>query len=591
MERDFHLSQKALVIPALTSFILLALVGRLYYLQIIKAQNLGEILIGTRVFRTPIVPPRGEITDRHGKILATNQPQLSVLVTPEEIYKNESALTRLSRLLNIPKEELVEIVDSNRHLRYVPFILRNISLRQAIQIEERKAVLPGVTVQTQPIRLYLHGENFAHLIGYVGGLSPADIERLTSAGYDLPNYVGKTGVENHYDFHLLGKFGYHRIERRRKALVIRSTEPPLPGNRLYLTIDADLQLYAQSLLNERRGAIVAIDPRNGEILCLASSPSFDPNLFAKPVSKKDWSRLISHPGAPLHNRALSSAFAPGSTFKMVTLIAAVRAGMLSPSTTFNCDGAFEIGSRRVRCLGRHGRMDYEQAIERSCNVFFANLANRVGRERIVATAKEFGFGDLTKIDLPEEKPGTLPTDEWLQRFRRPWYPGNTVNLGIGQGEISATPLQMAHYISIIANRGIGYTPHILSKEQPPESTRPIEKGTEVEHQVILGDLWWDRLHRALIRVVAFGTGRAAQIPGTLVAGKTGSAEHIRGRPPHAWFIGFAPADDPKIAVAILVESAGQGGRAAAPLAQKLIARYLGASSEKSENSPSLPKTN
>ncbi|MCL6623450.1 MAG: penicillin-binding protein 2, partial [Fimbriimonadales bacterium] len=462
MERDFHPTSKAYVIPALTLLVLLALTLRLYYLQIIKGEHLGEVLIGTRIFRAPIVPPRGEITDRNGHVIATNRPELTVLVTPKVIREYPPAIARLSRLLGIPQDDLSQIIEENRLLRYAPFVLKGgISLQQAVQIEERKALLPGVSVQTQPIRFYPLGKDFAPVVGYVGGLNSNDVERLTSAGYDLPHFVGKTGVEAQYDLDLIGRFGYHRVERRGKTLVVRSTEPPQPGYRLQLTLDADLQSYAQSLLQDRRGAIVAIDPRNGEVLCLASTPTFDPNLFTKPLSKKDWARLVSHPGAPLHNRALSSAFAPGSTFKLVTLIAGVRAGLLSPSTTFTCEGAFQLGTRRVRCLGRHGRLDYERAIERSCNVFFANLAHRVGRERIVATAREFGFGDLTGIDLREEKTGTLPTDEWLEKSRRPWYPGNTVNLGIGQGEISATPLQMAHYISVIANRGIGYKPHVL----------------------------------------------------------------------------------------------------------------------------------
>ncbi len=591
MERELNLTSKAYTLPALTLFILLAITARLYYLQIIKGQHLGEVFVTTRVFRAPIVPPRGDIIDRHGKIIATNQSKLTVLVTPEEIQNNPSALALLSRLLGIPKEELSRTVQENRHLRYAPFILKgNISLKQAIQIEERKALLPGVSVQAQPIRYYPYGKDFAHIVGYVGGLSAQDVERLTSAGYELPHFIGKTGVEAQYDFPLLGKFGYHRVERRKKTLVIRSTEPPQPGSRLQLTLDADLQSYAQSLLNGRQGAIVAIDPQRGDILCLTSSPAFDPNWFTKPISRKDWARLVSHPGAPLHNRALSSAFAPGSTFKIVTLIAGIRAGLLSPSTTFYCDGAFQLGSRRVRCLGHHGRLDYERAIERSCNVFFANLAHRVGRERIVATAKEFGFGELTGIDLPEEKTGILPTEEWLQMTHRPWYPGNTVNLGIGQGEISATPLQMAHYISIIANRGRGYKPYTLLREQSAESPYAVATQPTISHEVRLSDLWWERIHRALTRVVATGTGRAAQIPGITVAGKTGSAEHLRGRRPHAWFIGFAPVEDPKIAVAVLVESGGQGGREAAPLAQKIMARYLGVSHEIQNLAPSPRST-
>jgi penicillin-binding protein 2 len=283
------------------------------------------------------------------------------------------------------------------------------------------------------------------------------------------------------------------------------------------------------------------------------------------IPRDVWAELNSE-ARPLFNRAIAGTYNPGSTFKIATLVTAIRQGLLSPATTFVCTGSTRIGNRTVRCLGHHGRISYQTAIEKSCNVFFAELGSRIQREQIVSVAQEFGIGNRTGIDIPGESSGLLPTDEWLRSRKENWYTGDTVNLAIGQGRLGVTPLQMACYVSLIANRGIAYRPHIAYRDRPPEPLTTVN----------LDSTWWDRIVGAMKKVVESGTGVRARLDGVSVAGKTGSAQTGAGRRPHGWFIAFAPAEQPTIALAVVVEHSDEGGRVAAPIAHELLKEYFSA---------------
>lgn len=568
----------AQIVPGFVAMGFLVLFLRLWYLQIVKGEELSRLAIRTRTIEEAIPPPRGEIVDRENQPLATVKPALAVMITPNEIIRKPDAIRRLAKIIQADPQELQNEIQNHLQRRFLPFVEKvGLQINQAIAIEEQRAFLPGVFVRSLPVRRYPHGYALAHVIGYVGGLDEKDIERILTISKLLPPFTGKNGVERAYDEQLMGTPGVEAVEvdSRGKPLRPRTSESPLPGAKLVLTVDLDLQQFVANEFRGKRGAVVAMNPKNGEILCLYSSASYDPNLFVKGISATQWERLSKDPSLPLHNRAIASAYAPGSTFKLVTLIAGIRTGVITPSTTFHCRGGLKIGNRYFRCLGVHGRVNFERAIEKSCNVFFAEIATRVKRHNIVGVAQEFGFGKKLGIDIPGERTGTLPNTEWLEKNGIRWYLGDSVNLSIGQGYLGGTPLQLAQYASTIANKGIAYKPHFVRtvihslSRQPPQEIKPIPFS-----KLNIDPLWWDRITNAMVRVVDFGTGRAAYIKGIRFAGKTGTAQQKRGTTPHALFIGFAPADDPEIALAVVLEGAGQGGQVAAPIAGKIVRFYL-----------------
>jgi len=309
---------------------------------------------------------------------------------------------------------------------------------------------------------------------------------------------------------------------------------------------------------------------------LASGPTYDPNVFANRGPKAAIQSILQNESQPMHNRAAGSSYAPGSTFKIVTLLSAVRAGVITPSTTYDCNGSIRIGNRTFRCLGHHGRINYETALQESCNVFYASLAESMKRTQIASTATALGLGLRTGIDLPSERAGVIPTDQWIKDRKVDWYPGDTINTAVGQGYVDATPLQMAQLISIVANNGVAYVPHLVksivapSANAVPANTQPRES-----LRIDIPPEWWDRLQRALVRVVEYGTASSARISGVTVAGKTGSAEHSRrSSKSHSWFVAYAPVENPVIAIAVVVEAAGHGSEVAAPIARQVIQRYL-----------------
>ena len=559
---------------------LLIILFRLWYLQVVRGSDLSQQALQGRTVSIAVTPPRGIIMDRKGKPLASVAPSLALMVVPGELDGNEEAIRRLVKICALDRAELEADIKENMFRRFLPFVAKlGLTTEQAMAVEEKRAFLPGVFVRPESIREYPSGSAAAHVVGYVGVVSPEDVERLTTDGHrrrsGLPNFVGKVGVERVHDKTLMGLSGrdWVEIDTRGRPLRDSVSDPPTPGYNVVLTIDMDLQRVAEAQLAGRKGAIVALDPNTGEVLCIASGPTFDPNVFARRAPRATIKQLLTDKRNPLLHRAIASSYAPGSTYKIATMIAGLRAGVLTENTHYTCTGAMKVGSRTFRCLGRHGSIAYHRAMQKSCNIFFAKVGQSVQRQGLADTSLLLGLGKETGIDLLSERAGSIPTDAWLQKRELDWYPGDIVNMAVGQGYVGCTPLQMASYIATVASHGKRYRPHITKAMIPPGGTpqgfEPILDG-EVE----LSPEWWSRLTDALVAVVDGGTAKAAQIPGVRVAGKTGSSEHTRGQRTHGWFVGFAPADKPRIAIAVVLEAAGHGGAVAVPVAKQVMEAYL-----------------
>lgn len=594
---QFDLRHGALLI--VLGIAILIIFFRLWYLQVMQADALTA---KAEVFRTSSVDklaPRGLIFDREGKLLAGVQPELVLTAVPAVVYKKPVVVQRIfsrfgltlpktqpivlhkiSKLIGVPFKKLEAKVASGNWRPYLPTpIAIDVPIEAASRVAESPDEFPGIGVESQPMRVQTDTVTMSHIMGYVWTPSKGDVDRLEAEKVKPAEYVGKLGIEYVYEKQLMGKAGSEQLEidAKRRPLRIVGRNNPTPGDRLVLSVSKDLQRYALSLLKGRTGAIVAIEPKTGEILCLASSPSYDAAVFRGGIQPDEWNALQNNPTKPMLNRAISSRYSPGSTFKIVTTLAGVSAGVWSPGKTAFCDGFYKVGNRKLKCLGRHGYVSFHQAMTKSCNAYFADLGIHAGAEALKQTALDLGLGNKTGIDLRSESKGLVPTDEWLEAQKPPrkWYPGDTVNMSIGQGETAATPLQMANVIALVANDGKSFVPHLVRKIIPSDKKLPpIPIQPTVAHSIDAPPSFWHALKGALGSVIENGTAKAAQISGMRWGGKTGSTEHRRGRETHSWFVGFAPLNAPKIAIAVLVEDAGHGGEVAAPIAKQVVEHYL-----------------
>ncbi len=553
--------------------IFLAIVGRLVQLQLIEGRQNRELAEHNRIRVVRALAPRGGIYDRKGRLLATSRLSFSVTVSPDSLRADggKDPVKMLAGALGLPAREVAAYLNRQRRAGYesVP-LCRDAPRAVVARVEELSPYLTGVSVLADAVRYYPHGRLAAHALGYVREISPEELARPENADHQPMDLIGKAGVERVAEEALRGADGGHQIEvdaRGRRVRTLGMVEPR-PGRDVWLTLDLDLQRAAEEALAGRAGAAVALDPRNGEILALASSPSYDPNLFIGSLSPAQWRRM-SGPDYPQQNRAVSSRYPPGSIFKIVTAAAALEAGEVRPGDWFQCTGAFHIGSWRMRCWNRsgHGDVSFTQGFAQSCNVMFANLGRRVGAEGLAAMARRLGLGQPSGVDLPDEAAGLVPTPEWKQaRRKQAWYPGDTCQMAIGQGDCEVTPLQMAQLVAAIANGGTLVRPHIvLSVAGEPEARQPAAVGSAgLQASTIAA------IVEGMKGVVAPG-GTAASIATDRyeIAGKTGTAQASGGEA-HAWFAGFAPADSPVIAVAVVVEHGGSGPEAAAPIARRMF---------------------
>ena len=587
--REPEFDTRHLVFPIALGLAFLILLVRLWYLQVVMSSQLVEKAQYSQRSSISQLAPRGLIFDRNGVELAGLEPRVVITARPGVVMKNVWVLDKLARMLGI---ETGRLLDKVREANWRPYLPTPIHVGATIEVATRVAEsgqhLPGIEVTTMPMRIYPDTLSFTHVLGYVWTPNGDDVKRLSDQGFKAAAYVGKIGIERVYEGALMGTAGTEEFEfdSRRKPARSVGRNNPLPGARLSLTLDADLQQAAVKLLEGNRGAIVAIDPTNGEVLCLASAPTYDSKPFEGGISSKDWKALNDDPGHPLINRAIASSHAPGSTFKLVTTLAAMRAGVFDPNRTFYCGGYYEVGNRKSRCLGHHGAIAFNRALAKSCNTFFSDLGMRAGKDMLRQTALDCGLGGRLGIDLVGESTGVVPTDEWIARWRNPvkWYPGDTVNLAIGQGELSVTPLQMAQLVALVANRGIAYRPHLVRAIGAPGADGEAELlAPQVASSIDLPAWQWAQLTQAMTSVIDDGTATIARIPGISWGGKTGSAERRGQKMTDAWFVGFAPADNPRIAICVNVENVGHGSNFAAPLARDLVKAYL---SRKAAASPS-----
>ncbi len=612
--KDYSQESRTFGARAMLAFVLVlvlvsVLVGRLYFLQVVQYDRYAAMSEDNRVHLQPVAPTRGLIYDRNGVLLAENRPSYSVTVLKEEVRDLEGTLEILKQLIPITESEL-ERFDKRYRQRRRPFETVPVRFRLTEPEIARIAVnyhrLPGVQVEADLIRYYPHGEAVVHALGYVGRINEAELQRVEANNYAATHYIGKLGIEKFYEPQLHGQVGFQKVETNARGRVLRVLErvDPVPGDDLVLSLDLRLQQITERLIDGRKASVVAIDPKTGGILALVSEPGYDPNLFVTGISTKDYSALRDSPDLPLFNRALRGGYPPGSTIKPVIALAALDSGTVSPSHTVWDPGFFTLsqGGRRYRDWKRsgHGRVDLNLALAQSCDVWFYDVGYRMGVDKMSDYLGRFGFGDVTSLDLPEAVPAVLPSKEWKRNARnRPWYPGDSVNLSIGQGFFVATPLQLATAATVLANRGSWVQPRLLQGVRTAAENGDINiamplmaDAKAVPADVIVkSDAYWQQVIKGMVDVMhgERGTARkAGEDSSYIIAGKTGTAQVVgikqderydasklseRNRD-HALFVAFAPVDDPQIAVAVVVENGGGGSSTAAPIARQVMDAWL-----------------
>lgn len=559
-------------------FLLLTL--RLWQLQILEGDRYYTLSTNNRLRVRSIEAPRGFILDRNGKILVENRAAFDALLYPADIPNVEEAATAIGQVLGMDPLEVKERLMQAKEKPYEPVLLKKgIDEGTLVAIEERRLELSGLSVRVRPVRAYPDGGMAANLLGYVREVSQTQLEQEEYQDLRPGEHIGQAGIERHYDAFLRGVDGGEQVEVDALGQVIRQVSriEPQSGLNLYLTIDKRIQLKAEEAMKGKSGSLVAMNPKTGEVLALVSKPSYDPNLFSQPLPPETWQLIVSDPRRPLQNRPLQASYPPGSVFKLITAMAALEKGVITPETTFTCPGFFLLGSHTFACWkqGGHGTLNLYQAIAKSCNVYFYNVALRTGAEEIARVAKEFGLGQPFQIGLEEEAKGFIPN---LNGKGAPWYPGNTVMLGIGQGAVAVTPFQLLNLVSGLANGGTIYRPSFVKKVETLDGEVLEEYKPKVMKKVNIRPENLAIVRRGMWGVVnEGGTGSLARIPGIAVAGKTGTAQVVRKMTKtssdlqdHAWFVAFAPYEDPQIALVVMVEHGGMGGRAAAPVARAVL---------------------
>ena len=580
--------QRLIIALLIVGILMTLLVMRMAWLQITHYEKYQELADGNRIRVEPILPTRGRILDRNGLVLADNQTVYTLEVHRDALPRSQRSLESVTNLLN-QIQPIVTGVDERairrlsqqwrRMNRHLPFTLARISEEDAAKFSVVSWQYPGLVVNAIPQRLYPKGQLASHVIGYIGRMSLEDLRTLDSENYRNTEFVGKNGIEQRYENDLHGITGLRYVEVDAKGRTIREIEriPPTTGKDIVLALDADLQQFSENLLGNRKGAIVALDPRNGEVLALASTPTFDPNAFVIGMDNDSYQQLIKDESKPLLNRAIQSRYPPGSTIKPLMALIGLESGVIRPETQKFAGPFFEYKGLHYRDWkkGGHGMVNMNKAIQQSCDVYFYELALDMTIKRMSEGLKEFGIGEKTGIDLEGESVGVRPSPEWKRKaLGKPWYPGETIIAGIGQGYMLSTPLQLAQISAHIATRGNALAPRLV---KPAESERD-----STPKIVLKNPRNWDIIIDAMIDVVHGPTGtakRALPLIHTQMAGKTGTAqvvgyaqdttydaenipEHLRD---HALFIGFAPARAPKIAIAVMIENGGSGGGTASPI--------------------------
>ncbi|MGM0471354.1 MAG: penicillin-binding protein 2 [Bacillota bacterium] len=605
MAVDQEFNQRLWYFSLLILVLFLIFVGRLFYLQVIEVDKYRRLADGNRIQIREIKAPRGQIKTQEGKIIVSNRLAYSVSIIPDKTGQQlDSTLERLSQILEISSAKLRDKLDGKLDNKSV-VLKRDISQKELVLLEEVKDELPGVIIDQIPVRDYLYDSFGSHLLGYVGEITAQQLKEYQDQGYKVNDVIGKSGLEWEYEEYLRGEDGKKQLEvnnlgQERQTLGVKQ---PQPGNDLILNIDFSLQQSVEKYLHKELkqlraaaedsedmkekptgGVVVALDPMTGQVRALSSMPNFDLSLFSGGISHQNWQELNSNPQRPLLNRAIRSVPPPGSVFKLVTATAAVEELGISSEDEFYDPGYYRAGDVRFGnwMTGGHGELDFIDAIAYSNNTVFYKLGHQLYNQDqtlLQDYAYQYGFGELTDIDLPDERKGLVPGPKWRkQRFQNHidqiWFPGYTINLSIGQGNLRTTPLQLANLVATVANGGTLYSPQVVDKVVSKEGDLVRDFKPQVLNQLSVSESTFDVLQKGMEGVTSYGT--ASSVLGDLdfkVAGKTGTAQTREDRNNHAWFAGYAPAEDPQLAIVVFLEY-GNSSSKTLPLARKILTDYF-----------------
>ena len=586
-EHRDDLVRRVRVLTVIVASLLVAIATGFWFTQLVQGDYYRELAENNRLRKLPIKAPRGLIFDRKGRLLVENVPSYNLMIDRSRAADLSRSLGFAAGVLDRPPAELQQILQNYRSVpSFKPVLLaENLSLSEVARFGVEGLEYPEFEVEVQHLRLYRHREQTAHVLGYLGEPTLEEIEKSKGA-YQPGDMIGKKGIEQAYNADLRGRDGERVVivDSRGQLLEEYKRIPAVPGKNLTLSIDLDLQQEAARWLDgpEKVGAVVAMDPRNGEILALVSAPAFNPNLFARRLQQADWQALIDDPNHPLQNRAIQNTYSPGSTFKIVMATAGMTDHDFDPHTSVLCTGSKVFYGRPFRCWrkGGHGTVDAHSAIKLSCDVYFYTLGQKMGIEHIARYARLFGLGSLTGIDIEGEKRGVVPDPEWSEKARKqPWYPGETISVSIGQGPVLVTPLQMAEVTALVANGGFRVVPHLVKDANlPPPERVPLDPEAL---SIVRGGM------SGVVNEPGGTAYGSARLPGIEIAGKSGTVQVIAQAQrteehnlpfkyrDHAWFTSFAPVDNPELVVTVFAEHGGGGSKVAAPIAQALYAKYFG----------------
>ncbi len=601
--------RRALVAAIFSVLILLVLLSRLVYLQFFEFSHFSSLSENNRVRLTPLVPNRGLIYDRNGVVLAENRPSYQLELIPEQIQDMPDTLQKLAEIVDLDEDVLKRfqrLLKRSRKFEGVP-LRTKLSEEEVAKFAVNRHRFPGVEIKARLGRFYPLGKSMAHVVGYVGRIDEKELKRIDESNYKGTTHIGKTGLERFYEDQLHGLVGYknNEVNVQGRELRVLNKIPPVPGNNLWLTLDARLQQVAEKALEGYSGSIVVMKPHTGEILAMVSLPSFDPNLFVHGISHKDYRRLADSPDRPLFNRSIMGQYPPGSTVKPFIGLGGLETRTIGHKEQINCIGHYLLPNeeRRYRDWKKtgHGMVDLNKSISQSCDVYYYELAYRMGINRIYSFMHQFGFGEKTGIDLLGERAGLMPSREWKKRVKRKiWFPGETLITGIGQGYMLTTPLQLASATSILGMRGIVVQPHLLAQIEEPGSDDKIPIHWSAAEKIKLKrEANWRYAIEGMVSVLHGARGTARNSGFGLkfkMAGKTGTAQvfgiaqdaeydeetiHKKLRD-HALFVAFAPYKNPKIAVAVIAENGSHGSSVAAPMARKVIDEWVRINEEKAK---------
>ncbi len=583
---------------------------RLWSLQLVQGEDLRLRSEHNRIRLQDLPPWRGMILDQRGQVLVANRPSYEMVAVLEDVGDIPVLARRLAGLLKLDQKQLAAQLESARVAGLYQVRVRgDLTWEELAQVATYQPELPGVLVQIQPKREYRQKGQAAHVLGYLGEVSAAQLKNDKLANYKSGDYVGRYGIELAWDKYLRGARGFRRIEVDAYGRELGQMESvfPTPGANVWLTLNDRMQKEAEACLEGKMGAIVALDPRSGKVLALASSPTFSQEAFERGLTPQEWQRLSQDKTHPLENRPLRGQYPPGSTFKIIMAVAGLEEKVITPDSVIQCSGSLVSGDHTFNCWSKHGhgRVNLHKALVESCDVYFYTLGKKLGIDRIAKWAHRFGLGQPSGLNLDKEMPGLVASAEWKKaRFKQPWHEGETMSVAIGQGYNLATPIQMAMVAAAIANGGIIYEPQLVAKVESPAGEILFQSQPVVKSRLGASPATIAEVQKGLEGVVEEekGTGRAAHLAQVQVAGKTGTAQVVAAEKldrekkgskevkvgnkyeNHAWFVAYAPADNPKVAVAVLLEHGGHGGSAAGPLARRVIEAGL------AENRPQVAQS-